>query len=63
MTLWYSDKDWAACEEDVALIKAKIGAKAAFRQVPHDNFGHLDFLWDDRLSKGFHVELLADIDF
>lgn len=61
ITLWYSDNDWAASEEDVALIKTKIGKRAAFKQVPHENFGHLDFLWDDRITKGFYDDLLADL--
>ena len=62
ITSWFSDADWASCEADARAIDMQLGSLIReVKQVPLENYGHLDFLWDVRSAEGLYRLIAEDI--
>ena len=62
ITSWFSDVDWASCEADARAINMQLGSLVReIKQVPLENYGHLDFLWDVRSAEGLYRLIAEDI--
>ena len=63
ITSWFSNQDWASCEADTRSIMIQLGSRnREVKEVPLENYGHLDFLWDERSAEGLYRLIAEDID-
>ena len=62
ITSWYSKLDWASCETDAYMVNAQLGSKhREVKEVPLEDYGHLDFLWDPRSAEGLYDLIAKDM--